>query len=109
MKITIEGRDFELKADGYLMKKYQEKFKETLVMGIYKVTTQKDILACARIIYCSADIEESFDEWLKSFKSPLFVLDVMSEVIEFIVNGTDPTVKPIVTKDDKNGVKKKKN
>lgn len=108
MKITIEDREFELQVNGLLMKEYQEKFKETLVMGIYKVTTEKDVLACARIIYCAANIEESFDEWLASFKSPLFTLDVMPSVIEFIVNGTEPTVKPMSTKNDKNDVKKKK-
>lgn len=109
MKLTIEGRDFELKANGYLMKKYQEKFKETLVMAIYKVTTEKDMLACAKIIYCAADVEESFDEWLTSFKSPLFTLDYMTDVINFIVDGTEPTVKPMKTNDDKKDVKKKKN
>lgn len=109
MIITIEGRDFDLKANGYLMKKYQDKFKETLIMAIYKVTTEKDILTCAKIIYCAADISETFDEWLASFKSPLFALDCMTDVINFIVDGTEPTVKPIDTKNNKKDLKKKMN
>lgn len=106
MKIIIENREFELKANGALMKTYQEKFKESLIVSLYKMNVEKDPLACAKIIYCSADVEEDFQNWLESFKSPLFTLEVMPKVLQYISTGVEPTVAPKKNDNQKN-VKKK--
>lgn len=95
MIVKLENREYELKANGSFMKKYQDKFKESFILALYKCTQEKDVYACARLIYCASNIEETFEEWIDSFKSPLFVLPVLDEVTEFFVKSSEPTVKPI--------------
>lgn len=109
MKITLEDREYDLIANGSLMLEYQEKFGETLVMALYKMSSEKDVLTCAKLIYCSAHVKEGFREWLESFKSPTFTLGVMNSVLNYISTGIEPTVQPKSKGNvEQNNLKKKK-
>lgn len=110
LKISLEGREYELRANGEFMKVYQEKFKETLMVALYRMTRTQDILTCARLIYCAAFVEDEFDKWLASFETPLFCLACMPEVYEYISRSIKPTVDPKDKgKASEENVKKKKN
>lgn len=104
MKITLEGREYELKANGRFMKKYQDTFKENMIVGLYRMTKDRDILACTQLIYCAIEEEKTFDEWLDSFESPIFSLGVMDTVMEYLTRSVEPTVE---SKGTSNEVKKK--
>lgn len=93
MKIRLENREYELKANGSFMKKYQETFNENMIMALYKCTQEKDIYTCSKLIYCAIGEEMSFEEWLDSFETPLFVVTEMDKVIEYFIRSVEPTVK----------------
>ena len=104
MKIKLENREYDFKANGRFMKKYQDTFKENLILALYKVSTEKDIYTCAKIIYCGIDEELSFEDWLDSYESPLFTLGAMDTVMEYITRSIEPTVE---SKGEKSDLKKK--
>lgn len=111
MKVKLENREYELKANGAFMKKYQEKFNENMIMALYKCTQEKDVYTCSKLTYCAIDEELSFDEWLDSFETPLFILSEMENIIEFLVRSTQATVEakedPTVEKTEEDTSKKK--
>ena len=102
MKVKLENREYELLANGRFMKKYQETFGENMVMALYKCTQEKDILTCAKLTYCAINEEMSFDEWLDSFETPLFILTEMDEIVNYLVRSIEPTVEKKEA-DDPNG------
>lgn len=110
MKVKLENREYELKANGRFMKKYQETFNENMIVALYKCTQEKDILTCSKLAYCAIDEEMPFDEWLDSFETPLFILTKMDEIIAYLTRSVDPTVKAEQDPDAKEdgNVKKKK-
>lgn len=93
MKVKLENREYELRANGRFMKKYQETFNENMIVALYKCTQEKDVFTCAKLTYCAIDEEMPFDEWLDSFETPLFLLPEMDDIVKFLVRSTDPTVK----------------
>ena len=94
MKVKLENREYEFKANGKFLKRYQEQFNEGVMMAIYKCVQEKDALICAKLIYCGIEETMTFDEWLDSFETPLFVLPEMDKVVEYLVRTTAPTVEP---------------
>ena len=94
MKIILEDREYELKANGNFMKKYQDTFKGNLMQSLYKGMQEKDILECAKVTYCAIGEEKSFDEWLDSFETPMFILPQMDNIYEYLVRSFTPTVQP---------------
>lgn len=109
MKIKLENREYELRANGKFMKKYQETFNENMVVALYKCTQEKDLFTCSKLTYCAIEEVMTFDEWLDSFETPLFILPEMDSIIQFLVRSTDPTVKAEKDEDqqDKTDAKKK--
>lgn len=105
MIIKLEDKTYTFKANGRFMKKYQEIFNENLILALYKMTTEKDVFTCAKLIYAGIEEEKSFDDWLDSFESPIFALPVMDEIMEYLTRTTEPTVE---NKVPSNTVKKKK-
>lgn len=92
MKITIEGREFNLSANGRFIQKYCKIFDESITLTLWNAFEKKDLYAVAKLMYCAIDEEKSFDEWLDSFNSPLFLLKHVDTIINFLVEETQPTV-----------------
>lgn len=104
MKVVLEDREYDLKANGSFMKKYQDTFGGNLMMSLYKGMQEKDILECAKITYCAIKEETPFEQWLDSFETPMFILPMMDRVYEFVVRSFKPTVEPVANNES---VKKK--
>ena len=93
MKLVLENREYDFKANGYFLKKYQETFPDdTFMKAIVKLFNEKDVYSCARLIYCGINEEMSFDEWLNSFQSPIFCLDSTDKIGEYLTRKINPTV-----------------
>ena len=92
MKVKLENREYEFVANGRFLMRYQELFKENLVVALYKVAMEKDVLTCAKMVYCGIEEEKSFEDWVGSFETPLFVLNEMDKVYEYITRSIQPTV-----------------
>lgn len=105
MKLTIEGREFELSANGRFMQKFCKVFDESITPTLYNAFEKRDLYSIAKLMYCAIDEEKSFDEWLDSFASPLFLLPYIDKIINFLVADTQPTVE---AKGDSSSKKKKK-
>lgn len=108
MKVKLENREYEINANGAFMKKYQETFNENMIIALYKCTQEKDVLTCAKLTYCAIDEDLSFDEWLDSFETPLFILSEMDNIIEYLVRSIEPSVQPKENGNKKDSKKKKK-
>lgn len=108
MKVKLENREYEINANGAFMKKYQETFNENMIIALYKCTQEKDVLTCAKLTYCAIDEDLSFDEWLDSFETPLFILSEMDNIIEYLVRSIEPSVQPKENDNKKDSKKKKK-
>lgn len=94
MKVKLENREYELKANGRFMLKYQETFQENMIVALYKCMNEKDALTCSKLTYCAIETDMSFEEWLDSFETPLFIIQEMDNIIEFLVRETTPSVQP---------------
>ena len=94
MKVKLENREYELKANGRFMLKYQDTFNENMVVALYKVMNEKDPLTCCKLTYCAIETEQSFDEWLDSFETPLFIIGEMDRIVEYLIRSTTPNVQP---------------
>lgn len=94
MEIKLENKTYEIKANGYFLKRYQDIFKTSCVADVLRCIKTRDYLVVAQLIYASLDIKESFEEWLNSFENPFFIAPVFDSVLDFFINGLDPTVKP---------------
>lgn len=105
MKVKLENREYELKANGAFIKKYQDNFHENVIQALYKSVQEKDILTCAKLCYCAIDEDLPFEEWLDSFETPLFIITEMDKIHDYLVRGVEPTVSP---KDGGEPSKKKK-
>lgn len=105
MKIQLEDKEYELKATGGFLKKYQDTFKGNLMQSLYKGMQEKDIYECAKVTYCAINETKSFEEWLESFETPMFILPQMDRIYAYLVRGFQPTVEP--KEDAKEDVKKK--
>lgn len=92
MKIKLEGREYEFKANGAFMKKYQDMWGEPFMKALFEMSTKRDLLTCAKLVYCGIKEELSFDEWIDSFESPLFIMNIMEDVFAFITREITPTV-----------------
>lgn len=96
MKIKLEDKEYELKVNGYYMKKYQETFNSNIIIDTYKAGQQKDLVKLAQLTYCAIDDKEnslpSFDEWLSGFNDPFFILSQYDTIINFLMQGQTPTV-----------------
>ena len=96
LKLTIEGRELKLSTNGLFIKKYCEEFDDNLVVTLSRAIGNKDLFSIAKLMYSALDEESrgdlTFEAWLESFKSPLFILPVMDRVIEFLIKDTTPTV-----------------
>ena len=101
MKITIEGREFELSANGRFLQKFCKVFEENLTLVLYNAVQKRDPYAIAKLMFCAIDEENTFEEWLDSFKSPLFILPVQDKVIEYLFAETKPTVDSKDSEDSK--------
>lgn len=108
MIVKLENRKYTFKANGSFMKKYQETFKENMMLALYKCTQEKDVYTCAKLLYCGIQEEMSFDEWLDSFETPLFLLTEMDSILEYIVRSVEPTVQAEEDPDKKEGEDSKK-
>ncbi len=94
LDIEIEGKKYTLKANGYFMKKYHDLFKGNVIIDTYLATERKDMLLMAQLTYCAIEtIDQSFDEWISSFKSPFFLLNSFNDIQNFLYQGIEPTVK----------------
>lgn len=112
MIVKLENREYELKANGSFMKKYQETFKENMIQALYKCSQEKDIYTCSKLLYCAIDEEQSFDDWLNSFETPLFIITEMDNILEYLIRSVQPTVAPEKDpnkKEESDDVKKKIN
>lgn len=110
MKLTIEGRELNLSANGRFLQKYCKVFEENLTITLYNALNKSDPYALAKILYCAIEGEErSFDEWLESFKSPLFIIPYMEKIQRFIVAETTPTVESKGDDDSKKKTEKTAN
>lgn len=107
MIVKLENREFELNANGAFMKKYQELFKENVIQALYQSMQEKNILTCAQLTYCAIKTDMTFDEWLDSFETPLFILKEMDNIHTFLIRSVEPTVKPVDTGDKEVSSKKK--
>lgn len=94
MKVKLENREYELKANGRFLLKYKELFNENAVADLYKCVNEHDVVLVQMLTYCAIDEQMSFDEWLDSFETPLFILPCMEEIIEYLVRSVNPTVEP---------------
>ena len=93
MIVKLENREFELKANGAFMKKYQETFDDNMMMALYKGMRERDALACAKLAFCAIDSDGlSFDEWLNSFETPTFILGEMENIFKYLIRECTPTV-----------------
>ena len=92
MKVKLENREYELKANGRFLLKYQEKFNGNAILDLYKCAAQKDVVAFMRLVYCGIDEEMSFEDWCDSFETPFFILPIMDEALEYFVRSVNPTV-----------------
>lgn len=108
MKIKLENREYELKANGAFMKKYQETFNENMIIALYKCTQEKDVYTCAKLTYCAIEEEMEFDEWINSFEAPLFILPKMEKIIEYLTRECNPTVENKYKQDEQSKKKKMK-
>ena len=109
MKVKLEEREFELKANGSFLKKYQETFGESMKLALYKGMRERDMLACAKLTYCAiASIDMSFDEWLDSFETPTFILGEMENIFKYLIRECTPTVEPEKTEGEADPKKKTK-
>lgn len=106
MKVRLENREYELKANGRFMLKYQETFNESIMMALYKATVEKDILSTAKLTYCAINEELPFSDWLNSFERPMFILDEMDNIIGFITREVSPSVQNKETSEDDDSKKK---
>ena len=104
-KFTLEGKEYQLEVNGKFMKDYQTKFGGNLIVDIHEATSKLDMLKMAQLFYIGANIEVSFDEWLKSFGDPFFMLPLMADLTIFFLNSIKPTVLGEMSKT----VKKKNN
>lgn len=101
MKIRLENREYELKANGRFMLKYQETFGENMISALYKAAQEKDVLACAKLTYCAITEElPPFNDWIDSFETPLFILQEMDSIFRFLTRSVEPSVKPNVAEND---------
>lgn len=95
MKAKLENREYELKANGAFMKKYQETFGENMIVALYKCIQEQDIYTVSKLTYCAITEElPPFDEWLDSFETPLFIIQEMQNIIMFLARSVESTVKP---------------
>lgn len=101
MKVKLENREYELRANGRFLLKYKETFNQNAVADLYKCTTEHDIVLAQMLTYCAIDEEKPFEEWLESFETPLFILPVMEEIIGYLVRSVNPTVEPKNKSDEK--------
>lgn len=106
MIVKLEEREFELKANGAFMKKYQDTFHENVIQALYKSMQEKDILTCAQLTYCAIQTDMTFDEWIDSFETPLFILKEMDNIHAFLIRSIEPTVKPTQSKEETDSSKK---
>lgn len=109
MKIKIESQEFEIKANGYFMKKYYDLFHANMMADLLRASVQKDPLATAQLTYC-AIVEEkrTFEEWLNSFETPTFITEVSAKVLDYLIRDTKATVEPKETVKAEDSSKKKK-
>lgn len=107
MKVKLENREYELKANGAFMKKYQETFGENMIVALYKCIQEQDIYTVAKMTYCAIQEElPSFDEWIDSFETPLFIIQEMQNIIMFFTRSVKSTVKPKEQPEEKDAKKK---
>lgn len=93
MLLKLEGKEYELNCNGRLMLDYQTAFKgANLMVDIYEATKNMDLLKWAKIVYASAQVKESFEEWLGSFKDPFFLLPHINDLTEYFFAASNPTV-----------------
>ena len=72
MKVKLENREYDLKANGAFMKKYQEQFNENMIQALYKAIQEKDIFTCSKLTYCAIEEEMSFEEWIREAESIIY-------------------------------------
>lgn len=94
MKVKLENREYELKANGRFLLKYKEIFHQNAVADLYKCLNEHDVVLAQMLTYCAIGEEKPFEEWLDSFETPLFILPCMEEIIEYLVRSVNPTVAP---------------
>lgn len=106
MKVKLENREYEFVANGKFLLKYQELFKENLVVALYKVAMEKDPLTCAKILYSGINEDKSFEDWIDTFETPLFILNEMDKIYEYVTRSIQPTVEAKATGEGKGDEKK---
>lgn len=109
MRIKLEDREYTLKANGAFMKKYQDLFGENIIIALYKCTQEQDIYTASKLTYCAINEDMSFEEWLDSFETPLFLITEMNKIIEYLARHVEPTVKLKGSDEVGSEVKKKTN
>lgn len=109
MQIVLEGRKFEIMANGYFMKKYQETFERgNFAVDLFRAIRASDMLLAAQLTYCAIqNCGQSFDEWLNSFETPCFINSERDRILEYLTRDTKPTVEPEKTENGEEDSKKK--
>ena len=109
MKIVLENREFEIRANGYFMKKYQEAFeKSNFAIDLFRAIRTSNMLLIAQLTYCAIqNCSLSFDEWLNSFETPCFINSERDRILEYLTRDTKPTVEPEKQESNEQDSKKK--
>lgn len=94
MEVVLEGRKFDIQANGYFMKKYQETFeKSNFAIDLFRAIRSSDMLLIAQLTYCAIQgCSLSFDQWLSSFETPCFINSERDRILEYLTRDTKPTV-----------------
>lgn len=94
MKIVLEGREYELKANGAFVLNYKKFFNGNAITELYNASQNRDLLAVAKLTYCaiSPQLEESFEDWLNSFETPLFLASASQDILAYLFRDGTPTV-----------------
>lgn len=105
MKIELEGREYNLEANGSFLLRYSRLFHRNLFTDLYSAMKERDPLMIAQLLFASISPapEETFEEWLNSFETPLFMFSQAESILNFLMRDAEPTVKK---KESKKAVEK---
>lgn len=94
MKIVLEGREYELEANGSFLLRYSRLFHRNLFTDLYTAMKERDPLISAQLMFASITPapEETFEEWMNSFETPLFMFAEIEKVLNFLMRDATPTV-----------------
>ena len=94
MKVVLEGREFNIEANGSFFLRYSRLFHGNLFKDLYSALKERDMLITAQLIFASITPtpEETFEEWLNSFETPFFFFAESQNILEYLMRDATPTV-----------------